>query len=331
METRPLLHDGTRRKWRLSVTAAGVVTAAAGLFFVLYAILLGDSVLWVWAFSVVAAFILQAILSFWALFKLGPKRRVPERLTCFAPFLCSVELYNRSFLPVFSLKVQDVIDGVPVDKPCFFFRLGGRSRQSTFYRHAFVHRGRIGYSGFIVSTSHPLGLLRITLFHPLPEEHLVFPDAPLPPSRRIALEQVLEHDPFSLREFTPGDHLRTIHWPASLRTGRILARTGMHQPQRTVWIRLDNRLMPDERGGYTRPADRFERRLASVAGAARFLLEMGWDVGILTRGEQFSPVAGVQNLEHVLRHLALLPPADGPFPTPPYQDRLIDASAWMDE
>lgn len=331
METRAFYRDGSRRKWRIRGTAAGAVAACAAMFFVLYAILLGEPVLWIWAFSIAAAFGIHLSMSIWALSQIEPERKIPEQITRFSPFLCSVGFCNRSRLSIFSLKVQDVIDGVPVDKPCFFFRLGGKAQQSTFYRHAFVHRGRVGYTGFIVSTSHPLGLLQVTLFLPLAEEHLVFPDVQLPAMKRMALEQAMERDPFSLREFAAGDPPHAIHWPASLRSGRLMTRMGMHQPQRTAWIQLDNRLVPDERGGYARRADRFERRLAAVAGAARFLLEMGWDVGIITRGDILSPVAGMQNFEHVLRYLALLPPAEGPFPSPPYQDRLIDASAWMDE
>lgn len=330
METRLFFHDLARKKWHVRGTAGGAVAASAALFFVLYAILLSEPILWFWAFSIVVSFVIQFVLSLWALSRLTPERKIPERITRFMPFLCSVGLYNQSALSIFSLKVQDVIDGVLVDKPCFFFRIGGRSHQSTFYRHAFVHRGCVHYHGFIVSTSHPLGLLRVTLFLPLFEERLVFSDVPLSPSRRVALEQMLEQAPFSLREFVAGDPPHAIHWPASLRSGRLFSRMGM-QLQRTVWIQLDNRLLPDERGGYTRPADRFERRLATVAGATRLLLEMGWDVGIITRGDHFSPVAGLQNFEHVMRYLALLSPADGPFPTPPYQDRFIDASTWMDE
>jgi len=326
----PAFHVLDRRRLRIRWTWSGAVALLAAAFFALYAVLLGNLLLLIWAFLVAGLFLAQAGFACLALRSLAPERRVPSRITCFNPFLCSVGLHNESrWIPLYSIKVQDVVDGEPVDKPCFFFRLPPRASQTTFYRHAFVHRGRASFSGMLVTSGFPLGLLHLQVFLPLPEETVVYPEKVLTPARRHLLEQFLERDfGAQLRFFVPGDHPRFIHWPASFRAGRELVRTESRTLQRPVWLQVDNRLVPDPRGGFTRSEDRFERTIAHAAGFAEVLLEMGWEVGVISRGDLVSPVSGLQNLEQVVRFLALVSYVDAPFPTPPYHDLVIDVEAW---
>ncbi len=330
MPRAPLLRDLDRRSLRIGWTWSGAVALLSALFFGLYAVLLGNLVLLTWAMLVVFLFLAHTALACFALRRLVPERRVPARLTCFTPFLCSVGLRNGCrLLPLYSIKVQDVVDGEPVDKPCFFFRLPPRASQTTFYRHAFVHRGRASFAGMLVTSAFPLGLLQLQVFLPLPEDALVYPEKVLTPARRHLIEQFLERDfAAQLRFFVPGDHPRFIHWPASFRAGRTMVRTESRTLQRPVWLQIDNRLVPDPRGGFTRSEDRLERTVAHAAGTAEVLLEMGWEVGVISRGELVSPVAGLQNLEPLVRFLALVSHVDAPFPTPPYHDLVIDVEAW---
>jgi uncharacterized protein (DUF58 family) len=286
MSSSPAFPAPERRSVRIRWTWSGAVALLAAAFFALYAVLLGNLLLLIWAFLVAGLFLAHAGLSCLALRRLAPERRVPARITCFNPFLCSVGLRNESrFIALYSIKVQDVVDGEPVDKPCFFFRLPPRASQTTFYRHAFVHRGRASFSGMLVTTTFPLGLLYLQVFLPLPEETVVYPEKLVTPARRHLLEQFLERDfGAQLRFFVPGDHPRFIHWPASFRAGRELVRTESRAMQRPVWLQVDNRLVPDPRGGFTRSEDRFERTIAHAAGFAEVLLEMGWEVGVISRG-----------------------------------------------
>ncbi|MBU1068755.1 DUF58 domain-containing protein [Myxococcota bacterium] len=330
MPARPVFRDFEHRHLKVRWTWSGFTALLACLFFALYAVLLGNLLLWIWSFLVAGLFAAHVALAFIALRRLVPERKIPERITRYTPFLCSVGLRNDSrFVPMYSIKVQDVVDGEPVDKPCFFFRLPPRVSQTTFYRHAFVHRGRAAFSGMLVTSTFPLGLLTLQVFLPLPEETLVYPEKVLTPAKRHLVEQFLERDfGSSLRFFVPGDHPRFIHWPASQRTGRTLVRTESRTVQRPVWLQVDNRLVPDPRGGFTRSEDRFERTVAQAAGTAEVLLELGWEVGVISRGELVSPVSGLQNLEQIVRFLALMSFADAPFPTPPYNDLVIDIAVW---
>jgi len=326
MSSHSVFRDFDRRHFKVRWTWSGFTAILGCLFFALYAMLLGNLVLWVWSFLVAGLFAAHVVLAFVALRRLVPERKFPERITRYTPFLCSVGLRNTSrLIPLYSIKVQDVVDGEPVDKPCFFFRLPPKASQTTFYRHAFVHRGLAGFSGMLVTSTFPLGLMHIQVFLPLPEETIVYPEKVLTPARRHLVEQFIERDFGSqLRFFVPGDHPRFIHWPASFRAGRNLVRTESRTLQRPVWLQVDNRLVPDPRGGFTRSEDRFERTIAQAAGTAEVLLEMGWEVGVISRGELVSPVAGLQNLEQIVRFLALLSYADAEFPTPPYQDLVLD-------
>ncbi len=321
------------KTFRIAITWSGVTAGLTCLFFILYALLLGNLFLLIWGMTILGLFLVHPLLAWQALGKLEPSRKIPDRITRFQPFLCSVGLHNRHrLLSLYSLKVQDVQEQEPVDKPCFFFRLPPDTSQNTFYRHAFIHRGRARFTGMLVTTTYPLGLFQFRIFLPLEQEILVYPEKDSNPSRRSQIETFIERESgSSLRFFQPGDHVRWIHWPASFRSGHSMVRSESRNRPRPVWLRIDNRLVPDIAGGFIRAEDRFERLVSCATGYAESFLELGWEVGVISRGELVSPVAGMQNLEQIVRFLALLSFADAPYPTPPYQDLVLDVSSQLQE
>ena len=71
-----------------------------------------------------------------------------------------IALENRKRrLPSFSIEVEDLIDGRPIEKRCYFLKLPAGRVQETAYRNTMARRGRYRLSGFRLATKFPFGLL----------------------------------------------------------------------------------------------------------------------------------------------------------------------------
>jgi uncharacterized protein (DUF58 family) len=103
-----------------------------------------------------------------------------------------------------------------------------------------------------------------------------------------------------LREYAPGDALRRIHWPSSLRVGELMVRDVENEPEAEVEVRL--RTLGE------RPGEAFERRVSWSASEVASLLEMGARVALRTDREYFPADAGPRQRAQLLSYLALVQP-----------------------
>jgi uncharacterized protein (DUF58 family) len=279
----------------------------------------------------VVMFVTSVIIAFWGLSIIRPVRRLPHTIQRFCPYLFSIGLENsNSLFAVYSLKVKDVIDGTIIDKPCYFFKIPPSGSQTTYYRHAFVSRGNIKFNGLMVSTSFPFALIRVTTFLPLEEEKSVFPEITFIPKKNININRLstsLDVD-YSVRPYRLGDHPRFIHWPSSMRKGHLISRTEKRTSVKPVWLKIENRLLPHPEGGYIRASDQFELTISFAAGLARSFLNLGWEVGIVVRGNYLPPVAGEENIHHILRFLANMGLYEGGFPQLSPNEVVINLSSF---
>jgi uncharacterized protein (DUF58 family) len=150
--------------------------------------------------------------------------------------------------------------------------------------------------GVVGAVEHRTALLAEPLYvYPAPV-HCEFPTAP-GTTGSVSSDQ---GELTGLREYTPGDKLRDVHWPALARTGAVLVR--------------DHRA-PTSKGRITVAlAYTTAPNLELVAGRARYaiqtLIQRGHQVDLLI-GQQLEPVtAEVQ----ALRRLACLKPETPPLP-----------------
>ncbi|MBU1239338.1 DUF58 domain-containing protein [Myxococcota bacterium] len=301
---------------KIALTLPGIFLLSLDLFLFVVAFLLGNLGLLLISSLFAAMVILSAVIGLWTVSGLEPIRKTPLSIVRFSPYLFSVGLKNtHGFFAVYSLKIKDVINGMVVDKPCYFFKIPPTSSQTTFYRHAFVNRGKATFDGLFVSTAFPFSLVKITRFFPLPEEHFILPETIDPPPARHpdTLTRLMEMD-YSLRPYRPGDHPRFIHWPQSIRTRQLVTRNENRSSVQPIWLQLENSLTPHSEGGYIRSQDSFELLVSHAAGMAHILLKKGLEVGILTRGGHLPPVAGVENLDSILQFLSRVNHYEGPFP-----------------
>jgi uncharacterized protein (DUF58 family) len=309
-------------KWFIAITI-GVGFAAINT---------GNNLLFLVLGMLLALFIASGVMSELALARLTLARQPPPRLHAGRPFLMGITLKNaKKRLPSFSIEIEDLLGGRPLDKKCYFLKIPAGRQQSTSYRHTFPRRGRYPFTGFRVSTKFPFALFRKSRLVELGTEVIVFPQLAqlghaAPPRARVAGYEAQgrkgrEGDFHGLREFRDGDDPRDIHWRSTAKVGRTLVREHEEEAARRVTIFLDNALPDGEACPDELAKDGLERAISLAASLAADYLERGYAVRVVTRGDVVPPwLQGSPQLVRLLRTLALLPTMTPDVPFPPVVD-----------
>ncbi len=284
-----------------------------------------------WTLSFIIA---SGILSERNLRKLTVRRRPPARVFAAQPFLMEISVENaKPGLASYSIEIEDLLGGRPLDKKCYFLKIPPAKTQRTSYRHTFARRGLYQLDGFRIATKFPFALFRKSRDVELPGEVLVYPalvavPRPSPQARRPgeAMSERLGRrgEFFGLREWRHGDDRRDVHWKATARSGRMLVREYEDELTRRAVVVLDNALPDDALAAIAADdidatvdaqRDALERAVSRAASLAAAYLESGWAVQLIARGDAVAMGTGKAQLARVLRALALLPTVadDVPF------------------
>ena len=246
------------------------------------------------------------------------RRILPPVIHAGTPYLMGIALENRKRrLPSFSIEVEDLVEGRPIDKRCYFLKLPAGRSQETSYRHTINRRGRHKLSGFRLATKFPFGLMARAREVKDATEMVVYPalaalppallrGLPSPPTPARQQGPSRQGELAGLRAFRPGDDPRGIHWRTSARRGMLLVREHEDDEGREATIVFDN----DARSG----AEAFELAVSRTAALCVELARRGLAVGLVTRGSEVAPSAGPGHLARLLRLLAFIAPEAGPPP-----------------
>jgi len=328
------LRQKLRPPRRLSFTREGrlVVLVSIGVGFA--AINTGNNLLYLLLGWLLSFIIASGALSEATMRGLRVRRRPPPRVFAGQPFLMEIAVENeKDALASFSIEIEDLVGGRPLDKKCYFLKVPPGKTQRTSYRHTFSRRGLYRFDGFRIATKFPFGLFRKSRDADEPGEVLVYPPlVPVlrPPPRaeqrgeEAAARLGRRGEFWGLREWRDGDDRRDIHWRSSARTGRLMVREYEDEMTRRVIVVLDNALPADVRqalaSGEPDAAaqaadDALERAVSLAASLASVYLEVGWSVELVARGVHVPSSAGRQHQARILRELALVPAVgdDAPF------------------
>lgn len=279
------------------VVGAAAVNGGINLLFLVFGMML----------SLILA---SGVLSEQCLRGLTITRRPPASAHAGSAFLMGIAVRNgKRRLPTFSLEVEDLVDGKPVDRRCYFLKLPAGRQQETAYKHTLSRRGVHRLSGYRLTTRFPFGLIRKSREVEAPLEMVVYP-ALVPVAEALAKTGAAElgrrHTKArsrggefdGLREFRAGDDPRDIHWRTSARRGRPFVREAEEETGQTVVIVLEDR----------EAVAGFEAAVSMAASLAVALLKHGLLVGLASAGQFLPPASGSPHAAAILRHLALVQP-----------------------
>lgn len=130
-------------------------------------------------------------------------------------------------------------------------RIGGKRTVTYLSRTYLTQRGRFLLGPTTVISSDPFGLFCMSRSFPAEGSLVVLPNiydisafptvAGILPGGRTIRRKSSEVTPHAagVREYVPGDPLKSIHWPTTVRRDKLMVKEFEHDPQAEVWIFLD--------------------------------------------------------------------------------------------
>jgi len=296
----------------------GAITFAVGFA----ALNTGNNLLYLVLSLMLSFLVLSGVLSESALRGLAVGRRVPGELFDRGVARIGIEISNRQRrIPAFAVVVEDRVreHGAPERAAgrVFALRIGPGESEVRSYRFTPRGRGEIRFEGFQVYTRFPFGLFSKALRLDAPETALVFPavePVAVPPSLGSRRDPGERHagrgeagaEVSGVREYAPGDPVRRIHWPSSLRRGALVVREVRSQQQDEIEVRL--------RTAGQRPGESFERSVSWAASEVVAFLRAGTRVALRTDATRVAASDGPAQRARLLGLLARVEPggaADG--------------------
>jgi uncharacterized protein (DUF58 family) len=220
--------------------------------------------------------------------------------------------------------------------------IGAHQQRSHAAYTLLMRRGVFILGPTMLVSGDPFGLFQKSRIVPSDQELLVLPyivelsafPAPIGqfPGGKAVLRRATEVTPQAagVREYFPGDALRSIHWPSSARKDRLMVKEFEQDPQADVWLFLDAhetvqahkeeqvalqrvdqfwRLWRDDSVKVTLPADSFEYAVSAAGSLASYYVKRGRLVGLICAGEVVTvipPERGERQLNKILENLAFL-------------------------
>jgi uncharacterized protein (DUF58 family) len=315
-----LLRRWLRPPRTLRPTRAGWVFGAITLAVGFAALNTGNNLLYLVLSLMLAFLVLSGILSESSLRGIAIRRLVPAELFDRGVARVGLEIANRQRrIPAFAVVVEDRVRerGRPERAAgrAFALRIGAGEREVRSYRFRPTSRGELRFEGFQVFTRFPFGLFSKALRIEAPAAALVYPalePVAVPPhlgSTRDAGERAQGRacsgaEVSGLRDFAPGDPIRRIHWPSSLRRRALVVREVRSQQQDEVEVRL--------RTAGQSAGEAFERAVRWAASEVVAFLAAGSRVALRTDRELLPGSAGARQRARILAFLARVEPEAGP-------------------
>lgn len=233
-------------------------------------------------------------------------------------------LVNNGVLPVLWAHVRDrsEVPGYSVDR---VESVGGHAERRWTMAGLCQRRGVFRLGPWDLEMSDPLGFFRVTQHYSDVTTIMVYPRASylpnleLPrgraPGRSISPERSVEEtiQVGGVRQYTAGDPLRRVHWPATAHHGDIMVREFDREPSGDLWLVVD--LDAAVQAGAEAEATQEYAVILAASLAAQYLRQgERRAVGLLMAGRSpimLSPSRGPAQLWHILRALAEAEPQAG--------------------
>ena len=313
------------RRWlrpprTLRPTRAGWIFGAITFSVGFAALNTGNNLLYLVLSLMLAFLVLSGVLSESALRGIQVRRRIPAELFDREVARVGLEISNRQRrIPAFAVVVEDrVCERGGTERAAgrvFALRVGPGERELRSYRFRPAGRGEVRFEAFQVYTRFPFGLFSKALRIDSAGAALVYPAVDpvgTPPQLGSRSEQgerpagrgAAGSEVAGLRDFRPGDPVRRIHWPTSLRREALVVREIRSHQQDEVEVRL--------RTAGQAPGDLFERAVSWAASEVVAFLAAGSRVGLRTDRDHLPGRDGAPQRARLLAFLARVEPEAAP-------------------
>lgn len=293
---------------------------AAGVIFVLVIVAVGLAAagrpnnLLIWVFSfLMGGLLVSGIVSGLMMMPVRAMRIEPRRGRVGEPLLIRYEISNGSrILPVFDIRVDEALAtdarGAPLEPAGhgWILHVGPRERFHAEGVFRPMRRGLARLEAFDVSTSFPFGLMRKSLRFTQSGDVLIHPEVkPLRAElianvtaggfggQRLSRESGGFDDFFGVREYRPGDSVRTIAWKRLAGTGRLATIERSRAVPPRVRVLLDLRAPTSEiRVAAGEDARALEEQAIVLAASMVALCDrLGYEYAISLAGVEIPPIA----------------------------------------
>jgi uncharacterized protein (DUF58 family) len=286
-------------------TLAGVVLAGILVVLLLAAWNTGENLLYIVFSAVLGMFVLSLAAGLRVLQGLTVHRQMPHAVYRNTPFVYTMQIKNtKRFLSSFSLRLESGGDAAG-----YLLRIPPASTVSFSAQHVLPRRGVYTLPPLEVKSAFPFGFIQYRKAFADPHEILVYPRVVL--ARTGGVEQSMhtagpprlirgEGDEFfTIREYLPGDDMRTIAWRVTARMGKLMVKETGAGHSRTLVFLLDTRWRGQE--GADEP---FEEMIEVAASLMITLLGRQYSVGFLTPDMKVPPGRGSGQQQRILDGLA---------------------------
>lgn len=219
--------------------------------------------------------------------------------------------------------------------------LRGRQKRSYTARTWLTSRGGFSLGPTTLTSGDPFGIFRTSKHFPAASRLVVFPmlfqvrdflsPPGLLPGGKAIRRKSIDITPHAsgVREYVPGDPMKRIHWPTSVRRGRLMVKEFEQDPQAEVWFFLDTHksvhvarsgeqyetpplddLLLLRRRKVKLPPSTLEYAISITASLAHYFIEQRRSVGVVTASEHAYKVIPAERSERqegkILEALAFL-------------------------
>ncbi len=209
-------------------------------------------------FSMMAgAFVMNGWLTFTYLKGVTVQRVLPERVMAGETFSVEVSLKNsKGWLSAWMMTVKDHVTGRSADlaPEVAFIRVPPSEMQRGHYQLVLSERGRYEFGPVFIDTRFPLGLverglnLSVTarlrvyprLGHLQPDWKRKLQNATEQTSSQISQGGIFADEFHRLREYRPGDDVRSVHWRTTARRNELMVREHRDSRDRSLLILVDS-------------------------------------------------------------------------------------------
>jgi uncharacterized protein (DUF58 family) len=301
-----------RREHR--ITLEGIIFIFITFFIGFAAINTSTNLLYLIMSMMLSFLIISGYLSTNNLKKLDIKRLAVRHISAREEAFIQIEVKNnKKRLSTYSLRIMDYLKCGDLVGINYLFHTGPRSRQTISYKVKFPRRGLYKLSDIRIVTRFPFGFFERSFTVQQNQEILVYP-------RIVDVRPILKgsevdfgeydagkkghgHSLYGLREYSPADSARFIHWKVSARSSKIMIREFEKEEKKKVTILLNN-FIPGPLSTDTQ--NTFEKAVIYTASITKYLIDRNFQVQLVTGSGHITFGTGISHIYRILRALALI-------------------------